>query len=111
MYLPQETAERNSGVENAFAERFRPHFLELRRKSLFARFLREELSACRTEAEREVVLAVLLATEVRILQLTKKFNLPGKEGGSETSSSHHSVETGWKSSWDTRRLRKRHADG
>jgi len=107
MYLPKETVEIHSGVGNSSAEAFDPALQRLRREKLFARFLCEEMSACRTETEREVVRAALLASKVRILQLTKALILCEKQGQVETASCRDAVETRWKSSWNAGRPRKR----
>lgn len=111
MYLPEETVEIHSGMDNPLAEASDPSFRQLRRENLFARFLREELSACRTETEREVVLAALLASKVRILHLTKALILREKQGQGETSACRDAVETKWKSSWNGRKPQKRRAAG
>ena len=62
--------------ENAAGRLFPPELLALKQHCQFYEFLRDELETCRTETERDVVLAALLKAHVEIRRLVKKLHLP-----------------------------------
>jgi hypothetical protein len=56
-----------------------PELLALQRQLHFHAFLREEMEACRTETEKEVVLSALAATRVRMARLLRRIKLLSEE--------------------------------
>lgn len=76
MALSQQ-AEKVPFMGEVLAERpFPPELLALKQGSQFYAFLRDELEACRTDTEREVVLSALLKTQMEIRRLVERLNLP-----------------------------------
>lgn len=71
MYLPEEATEMHSPEEDVIERPCQPQLLELKRMCQFSDFLHQELRACRTEAERDVVLSALVKSRARILQIAR----------------------------------------
>lgn len=93
MYLPEEVTQRQPLEEEDTVEgSCNPQLLELKRMCQFSDFLRQELRACRTEAERGVVLSALVKSRARALQIARGlhlldgdslFSIPAKGGASQ----------------------------
>ena len=61
-----------SSVQESRKNRTNPVLLELAKKSHFANFLRKELTCCKTQAEREVVVSMLLEARGTIRAIVKE---------------------------------------
>lgn len=72
MYACEQTQGVSRPAEDAVDEYLVRVGAELEKKSQFLHFLQKELSAARTETEKEAVLSILLRTKIQIRALERE---------------------------------------